>query len=146
MPERVYKIVDVPGDGSCMYHAIGIQLGTDAAVLRKAAAKFILENPDYSINGGVSVAAAICEGKCSGNERIQAKIEKYAKRVVEGRWGGHLECFALSAVYNCRIKIFGSDGKEKGIQEQTDCKPPNWAHGDPYVRLLLSDGHYRLLK
>jgi hypothetical protein len=98
---------NVPGDGSCLFHAICYTLkekGLTGFLLRDITANIIERHPQASLHG-VSVSNWI-EWDNPGSS---VSAETYARKVRGGLWGGALEMTILASVLNMNIFVYKSN-------------------------------------
>ena len=89
---------DVPGDGTCLFHAVAKQLGKKGKDLRNLVASVIEKFPDSQLHGQ------------SLKEWIQWETKnssaKHAENLRNGLWGGMLETTSLASLYNKKIYVY----------------------------------------
>lgn len=100
------KIVSVPGDGNCLFHAIGYSTGIPHDKLRRQCAQFIRENHSVFDDDEVLLADWIeWETDMSSNE--------YADWIQQtGHWGGALEMLCVMKFLDISIAVYV---KEHGV-------------------------------
>lgn len=101
----VARAVDVPGDGTCMFHAIGKQIDFNGHLLRKLVTDFIRRFPDYKLHDQTIRDWIMWD--------LELSPEEYSKRLEHGQWGGALETTILSSLL--RIPIFIYEPKSGGL-------------------------------
>jgi hypothetical protein len=95
--EEAWSVVRTPGDGSCLFHAVGIAAGIPAAELRAVAADAVYAYADAEFNGA------------SLRQWIQWETglapDQYAKRMAGGQWGGQIELCLLARGLDTPIQV-----------------------------------------
>jgi hypothetical protein len=96
-PDEAWSVVRTPGDGSCLFHAVGIAAGAPAAELRAVAADAVYDYADAEFNGA------------SLRQWIQWETglapDQYSKRMAAGEWGGQIELFLLARGLDTPIQV-----------------------------------------
>jgi hypothetical protein len=94
----MFRLVKVPPDGSCFFHAVGISTGLSAGALRHLASKLIIENKDKIYNG------------LSLNDWIyfetQLRPEEYSKQILHNTWGGAVEMKLFSEYFFRHVVVY----------------------------------------
>jgi hypothetical protein len=89
-----FLVVDMKGDGSCLFRAVAHQVFGDAerhAEVRKMCCDHMEQDGDYF------------------RDYIGADLDDYVKHMRSPSvWGGHLEIFVLREVFNCNIEVYDS--------------------------------------
>lgn len=134
-------VTDVPKDGKCMYHAIGLQLKVNGFVLNNLVIDFIEKNSDTLLHGQ-SIKNWI---KWDQN----VTVTTYVKKLKHGQWGGALESTILASLFN--IPIFIYSPKNNLCTRISDCRPdpsilPIKINKPQYICLLYTGNHYLSLK
>ena len=133
---------NVPGDGKCLFHAIGYAYGFSGGDLKRAVMDFIIKFPDSNLHD-VSLRNWILWDS-------SLTPEKYVERMKRGQWGGSLETGILSSMLKTPIFIYQPKGNL--------CKRVNEARPDlsissielnrqlPYICILWTGkSHYMFL-
>lgn len=139
----IAEAVDVPGDGTCMFHAIGNQVNFDGHSLRSLVAKFIKKFPDYKLHDQ-SIRNWI-------EWDLEISPETYSKKLENGYWGGALETTILSSFL--RLPIFIYKPKLNGMciriaEARPDQDFPKLKSTTtlPFICLLyVNNSHYMIL-
>lgn len=85
----------VPGDGHCLFHAVGLHVGQDQASLRRLAAEHLENHKDF-------YRAFIPAGQA---------LENYIQVLKEGKeWADNIEIEILMRVLDRQIIVIGPDG------------------------------------
>lgn len=85
----------IPGDGHCLFHAVGLYLGQDQAFLRNITASHMAHNHDHFVN------------YLGGDEE---RFERHVDAIRAGaEWGGALEIEAIQRATGRPIIIIRSD-------------------------------------
>lgn len=98
----VFQVVDVPGDGSCMYHAIGLSLHQSGQSLRALLARHMREHPDFLLN-------AVPLSDWISWQEGGLDVAQYAARVQSNQWGGALEQALIARLFGRPILVFVRD-------------------------------------
>lgn len=93
---------DVPGDGTCLFHAIGYQFKLDGHFLRKKIINFLVEHPDATLHD------QSLRNWIQWDEGIS--LESYIRKLKAGKWGGALETTILASMLNTRIFVYEPKG------------------------------------
>jgi len=93
-----FLVQDVPGQGNCLFEAIGRSANISASVLRRAAVQWMLV-PNRTLHG----------------EKIDNWVEwntgqtlqRYASSISrDGEWGSGIELAVISSLLNCAILVY----------------------------------------
>jgi hypothetical protein len=96
---RHAHIIPQPGDGSCLFHALGHGLGhTTARALRRDIAAFIERHPDLSIADSPLSDWVYWDSQCP--------VAVYARRMAVGGWGGGIEMAACARCYQVNVHVY----------------------------------------
>lgn len=99
---RDARIVQMPGDGSCLFHSLAHGLGpgsnTNARRLRREIADFIAKNPLLEI--------AETPLKDWVQYDSNSSVASYARRMAVGGWGGGIECAACSRLKRVNVHVY----------------------------------------
>jgi len=89
---------DVPGDGTCLFHSIGAQLGKNGHYLRNLVAAVIEEHSNSLLH----------EQKVSDwiTWETNKSVEEYVKLLREGLWGGMIDTTILASLFNKVIYVY----------------------------------------
>jgi hypothetical protein len=138
--------VDVPHDGTCMFHAIGVPLKISGHSLRNIVCEYI-----SSFSESVLHEAPLkdwIEWDTGEN------IKQYEYQLRNGRWGGSIETTILSSLLNLPIFVYEVNGNFcKRIAESRPDKnlgvtiSNNFKKLPKYICLLYTGrNHYMYLK
>lgn len=100
------RVVPVPADGSCLFHAIAHGLPAQSAWarrphrLRESIAQYVYANPKRKING-----LSIHDWVVAHTNR-QTTPSAYAVALRDGEWGGELELRLASEITGAAIHVF----------------------------------------
>lgn len=98
------KILDVGGDGNCLFRSIAHQAYGDEEqhrMVRIRCMQYILTEKDYF--------SSFIEGGA-------AKVEEYVQQKEKnGIWGDNIEIQAMSEIYDRSIEIYAYDSKPMNI-------------------------------
>jgi hypothetical protein len=101
-------VTDVPGDGTCLFHAIAFSFQNpllSGENLRDIVANFIERHP-HALLHGVSIETWIqWESHCSAM--------LYAKKLRNGMWGGALEMTILASLLDVNIFVYELDSESR---------------------------------
>jgi hypothetical protein len=130
-------VVDVPPDGSCLYHAFirsksVHELSDDSQELRRQLVKFLESNPDTP--NGLPYKDFLClpldadhgalEPEDMAIERVQEeenqkelRWQRFLKKIQDGEWGGSLEIMGLAQLYNVPVTVLSVGQNGFRLQE-----------------------------
>jgi len=132
---------DVPGDGTCMFHAIGLPMKVSGHVLRKLVANYIADNPESSLHDQTLRNWITWE--------MNMTLEEYVKRLRAGQWGGSLETTLLASLFRSVIFVYEPNGKtcKRIAESRPDANLPhlNIKGIPPYICILYVGSHYMSL-
>ncbi|MDR3491310.1 MAG: ankyrin repeat domain-containing protein [Gammaproteobacteria bacterium] len=117
--------VPMPGDGSCLYHAVAVYLGKDQQTLRSELADRITATPDLYR----AVIAA------SGKD-----FDSYVKGIRSGEWADHVEIVGLMNLLNRPIIIIDPEGNVRNKEDAQRSGEPifvSYNGGDHYNSYTL---------
>ncbi len=121
IPGLIYQ--NIPGDGHCLYHAVGLYLNRSQTSLRKDVAHYIERN--------------FSEFREFLETRIGQSAENYVQGIRKGKeWAGNVEIEVLMRVFKRPIIVIGLDGY---IQNQEALQRFN---GEPIFVLYNGYNHY----
>ena len=128
-------VTDVPGDGTCLFHAIAFSLKNSkfcGGNLRDIVANVIERHPDALLHG-VSIETWIqWESNCT--------TLVYAKKLRSGMWGGALEMTILASLLNVDMFVYVLDSEsryETGTNTNLMCSRVTDVLSDPTFLLLF---------
>ena len=95
--------VDVPADGTCLFHSIAYDLGLQGKELRKLVYEFIRHNPskklhDASLSDWISWDMGV-------------SVSEYTEKLKNGQWGGSIETTLLSSFLGIPIFVYSMKKK-----------------------------------
>jgi hypothetical protein len=94
---------NVPGDGSCLFHAISYPIkGLTGLLLKDITANIIERHPEEKLHG-VSVLEWI---QWDNETSFSISAETYAKKLRGGLWGGALEMTIIASILNLNIFVY----------------------------------------
>jgi hypothetical protein len=130
-------VTDVPGDGKCMYHAIGLPLKIKGHVLNYLVIHFIEHNPDTLLHG------QSIKNWIYWDENVSTKT--YIHKLKQGQWGGALEATILASLFN--VPIFVYSPKNKFCKRILECRPdtsilPINVNVPKFICILYTGNHY----
>lgn len=131
-----FQCIDVPGDGSCMYHSCSIYLKESATEIRQRLSQYIKQNPDVKLND-----TCLKDWIMWGDGMT---TDQYAQRTISsGTWGGAMELTLISHIYRVNISV---------LRPTKDCyvlvSDIDFPNADRLDRMYLqwTGGHYCYLK
>ncbi|KAJ1491067.1 Phospholipase/Carboxylesterase-domain-containing protein [Baffinella frigidus] len=132
----------VPGDGSCMFHAVaaGLDAGYSASDLRHAAASAVSEHAGAEFNGA-SLAQWI-EWEAGVSPDVYAQ-----QMAAGGSWGGQIELALLARAIGRDIAVYKEDDAAAGGYAVEHSFPASGTSGvgkEP-IRVLFTGSHYDAL-
>jgi hypothetical protein len=135
------KIIKVPGDGHCFFHAVGLQTRYGAQQLRHICSELILNNFNKHFNGLLLKDWIFYE--------TGLNHEVYANQIRLSKWAGALEMKLLSDYFNTSIAVYRPDGHNDGhndgkLKKITEINPENMDMCSKYgiIFLLFNVNHY----
>jgi len=142
MKEWFAVVTDVPGDGACMYHAIGHFLKINGKTLRFLVTQFISKNPDVLLHDQSIRNWILWDRKIS--------VEQYVQKMEKGQWGGALEMTILASIF--KVPIFVYERKQQYVKRISESRPDTTIlslsihHSLPYICILYTGSHYMAIK
>lgn len=147
-PAWVGSAEDVPGDGTCMFHAVARQVGArDGYALRSLVADYTVAHADSPLHG-TPIRNWI-------QWEIGVSAEEYVRRMRGRMWGGALDLTLLASALRVPIFVYIPEGRSQ-CRRVTVVRPdttlPSVPHtaGSPmpaYVCLLyVGRSHYMCLR
>lgn len=155
--DETYKIIDVAGDGSCMFHTVVYFLTHDlphlsitAQELRRKTVDFIGNNMDLVISDDVSLWRMIeLSWGVAGKTFEDYKRAMLTNEEGINSWGGYGELVAIALMYNIEFVVYT---KIKSTNRVFTTKIPNQDVQNPFKLLLTVSkmgsreiGHYQVL-
>ena len=103
----ILEVVKMPGDGSCLFHALaymrdGVTNVARARIMRRSIVNAMLANPSIVI-GGSSIAEWV--QRDSGQD-----ITRYASTMAGNAWGGGLEVAVFGVVMHTGVSVYTPSG------------------------------------
>jgi hypothetical protein len=102
MKSWIAEATDVPGDGTCMFHSIGLPLNVSGHYLRKIVVSFIEQYPDSHLHGETMRNWILWDQSVS--------LETYVSRLKQGQWGGSIETTLLASMLKIPIFVYEPKG------------------------------------
>jgi len=124
-----YFVKDVPGDGNCLFHAIGRSLGVPNRDLRDLVISY-LRVPNQTIRG---------ENLNNWVPNLDSYIEEMS---LNSMWGGALESSIVAHMFNRRILVYVRS-KNGGASLLAEYPPENQYFKD--LAILYTGNHYMQL-
>lgn len=124
-----FAVRDVPGDGNCMFEAVGRQLKVSAKDLRDLVIHY-LRTPNQTLQGEPLKVW------------IQNLDEYTAKMSRQGTWGGGIELAVIANMFHRKIYVYKENGKSGDLI--AEFIPKNYNNLDVYV-LFCGNNHYKIL-
>lgn len=127
---------DVPGDGSCLFHAIA----------------FPITSPDFSVNGQNlrDLTSSIIErhpnellhGVTLSNwivwDNPNTSVQEYARGLKKGMWGGALEMTILASLLNVNMFVYVMDPESSHRGRGKKCSRVTEVFADPtFLKLAV---------
>lgn len=102
--EWVGRAEDVPGDGTCMFHAVARQVGArDGYALRTLVADYTAAHADAPLHG-TPIRSWI-------QWEVGTSAEEYVRRMRGRMWGGALDLTLLASALRVPIFVYIPDGR-----------------------------------
>eukprot|EP00665_Eupelagonemidae_sp_cell47_P006370 gene6371-141_t len=106
------RVVDVPGDGNCQFHALARQLAKKYGVIRTHAqirqkcVDQLVRDRALPIGDAVGHTSghAVDLGTLEGFVGTPADFDTYTQKMRGNMWGDHFTLYAAAAVFRARIK------------------------------------------
>lgn len=98
----IARATDVPGDGTCMFHAIAFPLKVDGHHLRKLVSAYIESNPDSNMHGETLRNWILWDQGTTP--------DVYVSKLRQGQWGGSLETTLLASMLKVPIFVYQPKG------------------------------------
>jgi hypothetical protein len=96
---RNARIIRQPGDGSCLFHSLSYGMGgPGASALRREIASFIAKNPSIEIADSPLSDWIAWAG--------HGRVDRYARRMARGGWGGGIEMAACSRLKRINVHVY----------------------------------------
>jgi hypothetical protein len=132
-------VTDVPGDGTCLFHAIAFPFQNpllSGENLRDIVANIIERHP-HALLHGVSIETWIqWESHCTAI--------LYAKKLRKGMWGGALEMTILASLLNVDIFVYVLDSESRTTKPI--CSRVTDVLSDPTFLLLFQKEQPKITK
>ena len=107
--------VNVPSDGTCLFHAMSLPFRIDGHGLRKFISSYISNHAEKELHGQ-TIKDWIYWDKST-------KSEEYSKDIDSGMWGGALEITLFSSIIGIPIFIYEPDDTNKRCNLISECYP-----------------------
>jgi hypothetical protein len=138
--------IDVPHDGTCMFHAIGVPLNVSGHALRNVVCEYISSHSESVLHDAPL--------KDWIEWDTGESVNVYVNQLKRGRWGGSIETTILSSLLNIPIFVYEPQGNScKRISESRPDKNlgvtilNNFKKLPKYICLLYTGrNHYMFLK
>ena len=134
--------IDVPGDGTCLFHAIGLQIGIKGNKLKSLVIS-IIEHSSHLLLHEQSIKNWI-------EWDLQISPGEYADKLRLGLWGGSIETTLLASLINIPILVY--EPKQSFCRRIADSKPDlsfpklNIKHTKEFICILFIHSHYMILE
>jgi len=134
----IAEATDVPGDGTCMFHAIGLPFDISGHYLRNIVCMYIERYPDSMLHGESLRNWILWDQNIT--------LDQYVKQLRRGQWGGSLETTLLASML--AIPIFVYQPKSEMCTRISESRPDqsiqslNINHNKPYICLLYVGKHH----
>lgn len=127
---------DVPGNGDCFFHCLSLELhGRDDFQLKNKICNHVFNNW-ASFEGDVHA--------CHNSSLTKSTYLNFM--LVQRNWASACEIKAASEILNQPIKVFLTGRAGTKLVYNKSLYVPTHCHLTPPITLLLSDGHFQLLK
>lgn len=139
LPAEDFVQKHVPGDGSCLFHAVsaGLEQGSTAGELRGLAASCLAKQVDAEFNG--ATLRQWIEWETGLGPAEYAALMRGG-----GGWGGQIELALLSKCLQRPIQVF-SPAQSDGYVLDHEFQPQAGFEGNAPVRVVFSGAHYDAL-
>jgi hypothetical protein len=133
---KKFQRIDVPGDNSCFFHAIGVLLHTKGPYVKQLCINGIIQFADHSHNG-TSIRQWI--------EMDGYSVDKYVSQLKKPSfWGGAIEMHVLCTLLGKPIVVYelkpGNIGNKIAVFHEDLAKTC-----EPLSLLYLNKNHYAAL-
>ena len=135
--------INVPGDGSCLFHAIGLQVWLKGKSLKSLVIS-IIERSSHLLLHEQPIKDWIAWD-------LNLSPQEYAKKLKEGMWGGSIETTILASLLNIPIFVYEPKGLycKRIADSKPDIKFPKIRFKEKkkdFICLLWLGNHYMILK
>jgi hypothetical protein len=133
---------DVPADGTCMFHAVGVPFQINGHALRAVVAEYILRNPDSALHDQPLRNWILWDQGVAP--------ETYAESLKRGQWGGSLDMTILASLLKTVIFVYEPKGSKcvRISEARPDASVPSLGlRSLPHVCVLyVRKNHYMYLE
>lgn len=139
----VYRIVEVPADGACLFHCLALaNKSTDAADCKHWIADYIQEHADDAMNRS-TITYRVAISSEFGWPEDEAPVT-YASEIERAdTWGGAIDISAFADASRRLVRVYARDGGD-GLRVLQDFWPVKVRLRA--VRLLYENDHYSLMQ
>lgn len=135
--QRLYQI-NVPGDNSCFFHAVGLHVNMHAFDLRKLCSQLMFQYQNMDFNG------MTLEDWIQASENCSA-IQYSKKLLFKHFWGGALEMMVLAHYFQRPIVVY-QEQKITKVANKITIFREDLQDKEPIYLLYINNNHYACLK
>jgi hypothetical protein len=122
--KRKRYIESCPGDGNCLFCAIGVSVNKDHMTVRRSIVREMWKNKNR-YEPFFTPRQLNNESNVDLIDKIDASYSSYLHRMLKkGQWGGEMEIVAASNVYKRPITVFSEKDAAKYFNEDTYLSSP----------------------
>ena len=138
----LYRVIDVPADGACLFHCLSIARGQELADFKRGLGDFIVKHADAAMNrSNVTYRSAIAT---EFQVDRHAAPRQYASAMRRGdAWGGAIDISACVDLHGCPVRVYARSDRGDQLRPLQDFWPVKARR--PLVRLLFENDHYQLV-
>lgn len=144
----MYRVVNVPSDGACLFHCLCIAVNEqdpNGSLLdfKRGIGHFIVRHADRGMNRSTVTYRNAIALEFQVDEDEAPAMYARAMRQADA-WGGAIDISAFVDCYDCPVRVYArSDQRDDQLRPLQDFWPIKAQR--PLVRLLFDCDHYQLI-